>query len=177
MFCKKDILRNFAKFTGKRLCQSLFFNKVAGLRPATLLKKRLWHRRFPVNFAKFLRAPFFIEHLWGLLLLLWFYVWTSSSILRFYSLHKIRKYLRNFYNTLTLEFSCKFLHIFRTSLHKKTYGGVLKDENCFFSKTCRRNSNVKDWSEEPLQSSSYAIIWFTYIIFNLSFLFRVPRHP
>ena len=25
--------RNFAKFTGKHLCQSLFFNKVAGLRP------------------------------------------------------------------------------------------------------------------------------------------------
>ena len=35
----------------------LFFNKVAGLRPATLLKKRLWHRCFPVNFAKFLRTP------------------------------------------------------------------------------------------------------------------------
>ena len=25
---------------------------------ATLLKKRLWHLRFPVNFAKFLRTPF-----------------------------------------------------------------------------------------------------------------------
>ena len=35
-----------------------FFNKVAGLRPATLLKKRLWHRCFPVNFAKFLRNLF-----------------------------------------------------------------------------------------------------------------------
>ena len=31
--------------------------------PAALLKKRLWHRCFPVNFAKFLRAPFIIEHL------------------------------------------------------------------------------------------------------------------
>ena len=28
---KKGILRNFAKFTGKHLCQSLSFNKVAGL--------------------------------------------------------------------------------------------------------------------------------------------------
>ena len=28
---KKGVLRNFAKFTGKHLCQSLFFNKVAGL--------------------------------------------------------------------------------------------------------------------------------------------------
>ena len=58
VFCKKCVLRNFAKFTGKHLCQSLFFNKVAGLRSATLLKKRLWHRCFPVNFAKFLRTPF-----------------------------------------------------------------------------------------------------------------------
>ena len=57
VFCKKDALRNFAKFTGKHLCQSLFFNKVAGLRPATLLKKRLWHRCFLVNFAKFLGKP------------------------------------------------------------------------------------------------------------------------
>ena len=31
VFCKKGILRNFARFTGKHLCQSLFFNKVAGL--------------------------------------------------------------------------------------------------------------------------------------------------
>ena len=44
VFCKKGVLRNFAKFTGKHLCQSLFFNKVADLR------------------------PFFIEHLWWLIL-------------------------------------------------------------------------------------------------------------
>ena len=28
----------------------------------TLLKKSLWHRCFAVNFAKFLRTPFFTEH-------------------------------------------------------------------------------------------------------------------
>ena len=28
------------------------------LRPAILLKKRLWHRCFPVNFVKFPTAPF-----------------------------------------------------------------------------------------------------------------------
>ena len=39
MFCKKGILKNFAKFTGKQLCQILFFNKVVGLRPATLIIK------------------------------------------------------------------------------------------------------------------------------------------
>ena len=47
VFYEKGVLRNFAKFTGKHLCQSLFFNKVAGL----------------------LRTPFFIEHLRWLLLL------------------------------------------------------------------------------------------------------------
>ena len=41
MFCEKGVLRNFAKFTGKHMCPSLLFNKVAGLGPATLLKKRL----------------------------------------------------------------------------------------------------------------------------------------
>ena len=39
MFCKKDFHRNCTKFTGKYLCQSVFFDKVAGLRAATLLKK------------------------------------------------------------------------------------------------------------------------------------------
>ena len=38
-FCKKAVLRNITKFSGKHLCQRLFFNKVTVLRPATLLKK------------------------------------------------------------------------------------------------------------------------------------------
>ena len=42
------------------MCQCLFFDKV-GLRPVTLLKKRLWHRCFPVNFWKFLRTLFLDE--------------------------------------------------------------------------------------------------------------------
>ena len=54
---KTGALGNFAKFTEKYLCQSLFLNKVAGLRPAILLKKRLRHRCFPVNFSKFVRTP------------------------------------------------------------------------------------------------------------------------
>ena len=48
-FYKKSVLRNFSKFTGKHLCQSLFPNKIADLRPAFLWKKRLWQRHFPVN--------------------------------------------------------------------------------------------------------------------------------
>ena len=69
---KKVFLKFLQKCIGKHLCQSLFFNKVAnkvaGLTPATLFKKRLWHRYFPVNFVKFSRTPFSKEQLWWLLL-------------------------------------------------------------------------------------------------------------
>ena len=78
---EKDVLRNFAKFTRKRLCQSLFFDKVAGLRPSTLLKKRLWHRCFPVNVEKFLKTPF-LQNTSGRLLL---YLYGDlQTILRFH---------------------------------------------------------------------------------------------
>ena len=68
VFFKKGTLRNFAKFTGKHVCQSLCFNKVAGLRSANLFKKILSHRCFPVNFAKFLRTSF-LQNTSGRLLL------------------------------------------------------------------------------------------------------------
>ena len=58
VFYQKGILKSFAKFTGKNLWESLFFNNVASLKPATLLKKRFWHMCFPLNFGKFLRTYF-----------------------------------------------------------------------------------------------------------------------
>ena len=42
--------------------QGCSVKKVFSLRPVTLLKKRLWHGRFPLNFAK---NTFFTEHLWA----------------------------------------------------------------------------------------------------------------
>ena len=51
VFCKKGVLRNFTKFTEKRLYQSLFFNKAAGLRPATLIKKETWAQLFSDEFC------------------------------------------------------------------------------------------------------------------------------
>ena len=56
---KESIVNNFAKFTSNHLCQSLFYNKVARLRPATFLNKKLWYRCFPLNFAIFLRTSIF----------------------------------------------------------------------------------------------------------------------
>ena len=51
MFYKRRVLIHFAKFMGKHLCWSLFFNN--------FIKKRLQHKCFPVDFSKFLRTPFF----------------------------------------------------------------------------------------------------------------------
>ena len=62
VFCKKGVLKNFAKFTGKHLRWSLFIIKFL------TLFKTLWRRSFPVNFAKFLKIPFSL--LWLLLRLL-----------------------------------------------------------------------------------------------------------
>ena len=39
VFCKKGVIRNFTKFTGKHLCQNLLFNKVTG---PTLLAQVLY---------------------------------------------------------------------------------------------------------------------------------------
>ena len=64
MFCKSGFLRNFPKFSGKHLCQSLFFNKVAGIAGNYIKKETL----VPVNFVIFLRAPFLRKHFWWLLL-------------------------------------------------------------------------------------------------------------
>ena len=51
VFCKKGVLRNFSKFSGKHLCQSLFIKK------ETLAQ--LFSCEFcEMNFAKFPRKPF-----------------------------------------------------------------------------------------------------------------------
>ena len=48
VFCKRGVLKNFAKLTGKHLCQSLLLNKVAGL---------------ACEFCEIFKNTFFIEHL------------------------------------------------------------------------------------------------------------------
>ena len=59
--CIKGVLSKFANFLGKTPASESLFNNVAGL---------------PVNFVKFLRTSFFIDHLWWLLL---FSIETVSS--------------------------------------------------------------------------------------------------
>ena len=55
---KKGAPRNFSKFRGKHLCQNLFFNKVAGLRPAETLVQL-----FACEFCEIFWNTFFTEHL------------------------------------------------------------------------------------------------------------------
>ena len=62
---RKDVLRNFEKLTGKYLRQSLFFDKFAGQRPATLLKKEALAQAFSYEFCKISKNTFFTEHLWA----------------------------------------------------------------------------------------------------------------
>ena len=52
---KYGLLKNFAKFTGKHLCWSLF----AGLKGWNFIKKRIQHKCFSVKIAKSLRTPIF----------------------------------------------------------------------------------------------------------------------
>ena len=51
-----EISQNSQENTCARGAARVFF--LLKFRPATLLKKRLWHRCFPMNFAKFLRTSF-----------------------------------------------------------------------------------------------------------------------
>ena len=55
VFCKKCYSK-FWKIHRRTPVQQTLFTRVAGLRSATLLKKRLWHRGFPLNFEKYLRT-------------------------------------------------------------------------------------------------------------------------
>ena len=66
---KKGFLRNFAKFTGKHLLQSLFFNKVVGLQVCNFIKKEALAQMFSCEFCKFLRTPL-LQNTSGQLLLM-----------------------------------------------------------------------------------------------------------
>ena len=67
VFCKKVFLE-ISQNSQENICPRASFLIKLQAWPATLLKKRLWHRCFAVKFVKLLRMPFFTEHLWWLLL-------------------------------------------------------------------------------------------------------------
>ena len=60
---KKSVFRNFAKFTGKHLCQSLFFNKVVG-QACNFIKKETMEQAFSCEFCEISKNTSFTEDLW-----------------------------------------------------------------------------------------------------------------
>ena len=56
---RKGIIDNFTKFTWQHLCQGLFFNKVAGLRPTTLLKQETLTQALSCEFCESFEQTFF----------------------------------------------------------------------------------------------------------------------
>ena len=53
MFCKKGVLRNFTKFTGEHLCQSLFF-----FLASNFIKKEILKQLFSCEFCETFKTPF-----------------------------------------------------------------------------------------------------------------------
>ena len=60
---KQGVLRNFAKFTGKHLRQSLFFNNVSG-GASNFIKKQALAQVFSCEFCKISKNTLFTEHVW-----------------------------------------------------------------------------------------------------------------
>ena len=63
LFFKTDVTRNFAIFTGKHLCCSLFLIKLQAIWHFNLVKNETSKQVIPVNIAKFLQTAFLMEHL------------------------------------------------------------------------------------------------------------------
>ena len=85
--------KNFAIFTGKLLCWSLFLIKLQSWRPA-FIKKTLQHMCFPVNIAEFLRTALLKNKSAGCFCVYWkgcYSYWFESSR------HKKRNF-KNFFS-------------------------------------------------------------------------------
>ena len=124
VFCEKGVLRNFTKFTGKHRLQSFFFNKVATLfkKPVTLLKERLWHRRFLCCFHRWL-----LLHFYRL-----FKRW--SFPLRISQVNMTEPALNGHIYLNNTAFSCRFVEIYDHSVEIWTH--LLKNFNRWIHFLC-----------------------------------------
>ena len=104
---ERSVLSNFQKFTGKHLCQSLFFNKVVGF---SLWKEKLWPRCFHVNFVNFLGA-YFLQNKTPLGDCFCHYEKTEPFTAKYLS-HSALPAWRKFYSGSNLGISCSMLFMF-----------------------------------------------------------------
>ena len=178
------------------------FNKVAGLRPATLLKKKLWHRRFPVNFVKFLRTPF-LQNTSGRMLLngkilsavamFWhsnkaiawflrfvysmvcFIAWFLKFFLRFVGDKPLWRELK-LYGGVIFITTISLFHFFRNSQHLEEWSVSVKN---FFSKCeCINSCNLPISSnllKNSLRKTSFVVLFELLSIYDLLLLHSMNR--
>ena len=172
VFCKKSVLKSFAKFTGKKhLCWNIFLNKVADLRPATLLKKRLQRRCFFMNFPKFLRTTF-LQNTPGQLFLS-IHLCRYGTILRtvFLKNFMMSKFFRSSHQTCSVKkCSQKFRKIYSKSTASELQPTTL------LKKRLAQKFSCKFWGififTEPLRATACGSLSFipfliTYLSFKL----------
>ena len=108
VFCKKIYSSKFIKFHRKTLASECLFNKVACLNACNFIKKRLWHRCFPVKFVKFSRTPI-LKNICERLLLHHGYSRLATFNRSFWKLH-----ISNYVKLLCTSFS--YFRLFAVSL-------------------------------------------------------------
>ena len=122
-------------------CLRLFFNKVTRWRPAALFKKRLNHRSFPENYAKFLITAFWQNTSWWMLLnrhIRWLrleIIFNVKLVLRFWEISLLNRFFHLFPHLQLIYF---YSHSFATGMTKMSsniflgmfYWGIRRKEMC-----------------------------------------------
>ena len=109
---KKGVLKNFAKFSGQHLCQSLFFHKVSG--PSTFLQKETLAKVFSCEFFEIFKNTFFTEHLRWLLLKLVIAQYLRVIVTNIFRRNCWQMFLQLYWKDgPTQAFSCEYYEIFK----------------------------------------------------------------
>ena len=163
VFYENVVLKNFAKFTGEYLHQSLFLIRLACM---------FWHRCFPMNFAKFLRILLFTEDL----LVTTFVLWHMC-----HKIHHIKSYS---YQTTSLilmnkmprfissecSFRPQMLHFLVALLIivviMRKYCSILKIQFCHLHWKSRIISNIDIWLSDKTCLSA-KMIFFSLILCDI----------
>ena len=142
MFLK--ILQNLQENTCARVSFSTFF--------FNFIKKRLWHRCFPVKFVKFLRTPFLHNTFSG-----WFWIDDKRC-------QRQRHWHRSVVLFLTLDILTFFNYCFQCRLWIDFHFNYLIVGTCIFNNNTIKNTYMKEqsWFKiylESMLSCKYRSIW------------------
>ena len=120
MFCKKGVLRCFAKFTGKHQCQGLSFSKVAGL--AQVFSCKFWkisknifsYRTPPVAASEDIRMFFMVKYKTTEIILLTIFHWFTIILHTYF--HSEQLSAHSFFVMISL-----LIYIFKTKLETNNF--------------------------------------------------------